>query len=267
VAEIRWIKIVTDVFDDEKILLIESLPDADSLIVIWFKLLCLGGKQNNSGVFMMNNGMAYTDEMFSNIFRRPLNTVRLALSTFEKYGMIEVVNNSVVIPNWSKHQNFDRIEKNNDYQRKYMQDYRAKQKAIATDKVCKPNSKPNHKPNVRPLEENRKEENRVEKKRVEKNIKELPYPLDEFDFSHIIQSKVKEWVAYKNEKKDSYKDIGFKALLNIISKNINTYGDEHVINVIDESMSNGWKGIAWDKLNKCNPKKSNNNDWKFTDIN
>ncbi len=48
---VKWIKIVTDIFDDEKILLIESLPDADSIIVIWFKLLCLAGKQNNSGVF------------------------------------------------------------------------------------------------------------------------------------------------------------------------------------------------------------------------
>ena len=31
-AEVKWIKIVTDIFDDEKILLIESMPDADALI-------------------------------------------------------------------------------------------------------------------------------------------------------------------------------------------------------------------------------------------
>ena len=46
-AEVKWIKIVTDVFDDEKILLIESLPEADSIIVIWFKLLCLAGKHKD----------------------------------------------------------------------------------------------------------------------------------------------------------------------------------------------------------------------------
>ncbi|NQN39323.1 hypothetical protein HPA20_10690, partial [Streptococcus suis] len=33
-SEIKWIKIVTDIFDDEKILLIESLPEADTIIVI-----------------------------------------------------------------------------------------------------------------------------------------------------------------------------------------------------------------------------------------
>ena len=72
--EVKWIKVVTDIFDDEKILMIETLPECDTIIVIWFKLLCLAGKQNNSGVFQMGR-IPYTDEMFATIFRRPLNTV------------------------------------------------------------------------------------------------------------------------------------------------------------------------------------------------
>ena len=108
-AEVKWIKIVTDVFDDEKIMLIESLPEADSIVVVWFKLLCLAGKQNNSGVFMLNDRIPYTDEMIATVFRRPLNTVRLALRTFEKYGMIEIVNNTITIPNWEKHQSLDAL--------------------------------------------------------------------------------------------------------------------------------------------------------------
>lgn len=98
-AEVKWIKITTDVFDDEKILLIESMPSADSIITIWFKLLILAGKQNNNGVFMMSNKLPFTDEMLATIFRRDLNTVRLALKTFEEFGMIEVVDNVITIPN------------------------------------------------------------------------------------------------------------------------------------------------------------------------
>ena len=124
-AEVKWIKIVTDIFDDEKILIIESMPEADAMIVIWFKLLCLAGKQNNSGVFTINNRIAYTDEMFSAIFRRPVNTVRLALKTFENLGMVEIVNGTVTIPNWGKHQSLDRIAARNEYMRNYMREYRA----------------------------------------------------------------------------------------------------------------------------------------------
>ena len=128
-AEVKWIKIVTDVFDDEKILMIESLPEADSIIVIWFKLLCLAGKQNNCGVFQMGR-MAYTDEMFATIFRRPLNTVRLALEAFERYGMIEIINNTVTIPNWDKHQSLDSYEKKKERDRLYQRERRAAQKAL-----------------------------------------------------------------------------------------------------------------------------------------
>ena len=109
-ADVKWIKIVTDIFDDEKILLIENMPEADSIIVIWFKLLCMAGKHNNSGVFKLNDKIPYTDEMFATIFRRNLNTVRLAMTTFESFGMIEIINNTVVIPNWGKHQSMDDSE-------------------------------------------------------------------------------------------------------------------------------------------------------------
>ena len=129
-AEVKWIKIVTDVFDDEKILMIETLPEADSLIVIWFKMLCLAGKQNNSGVFLMGR-MPYTDEMFATIFRRPINTVRFALKTFEDFGMIEIINDTVTIPNWDKHQSLDSYEKKKERDRLYQAERRAAQKRIA----------------------------------------------------------------------------------------------------------------------------------------
>ena len=171
-AEVKWIKIVTDVFDDEKILMIESMPEADGLIVIWFKLLCLAGKQNNSGVFQMGQ-MPYTDEMFATIFRRPLNTVRLALKTFEQFGMIEIINNTVTIPNWGKHQNLDQIEARNAYMKNYMREYREKQKLISSgESNCKTNSEPN----VSEADKNREEEIRLEENRGDKK-KETTHDL------------------------------------------------------------------------------------------
>lgn len=127
-AEVKWIKIVTDVFDDEKVLLIESLPESDGIIVIWFKLLCLAGKQNNSGVFLMNNKIPYTEEMLAAIFRRPLSTVKLALRTFEDFGMIEIVDGVITIPNWNKHQSLDQLELAREQTRKRVAKHRAKQK-------------------------------------------------------------------------------------------------------------------------------------------
>lgn len=129
-SEVKWIKIVTDIFDDEKIYLIEQMPESDSIIVIWFKLLCLAGKQNNCGVFMLNDKIPYTEKMLASVFRRKESTVKLALETFERLGMIEVIDGVITIPNWEKHQNLDSLEKSREQTRKRVQKYREKQKLI-----------------------------------------------------------------------------------------------------------------------------------------
>jgi predicted phage replisome organizer len=130
-AEVKWIKIASDIFDNDKIQLIEAMPEADSIITIWFKLLCLAGKQNNSGVFALSNGLAYTDEMFAAVFHRPLNIVRLALSTLKRFGMVDVIDDCVTIPNWEKYQSLDGYEAKKQRDRLYQADRRAKQKLLA----------------------------------------------------------------------------------------------------------------------------------------
>lgn len=156
-SNVKWIKITVNIFDDEKILLIESLPDADSIIVIWFKLLCLAGKQNNHGVFMLNDSFPYTDEMLATIFRRKVTTVKIALETFERFGMIARIDGAVTIPNWGKHQSLDQLENRQEYMREYMRSYRQKQKNL----TCKVYDKPNSKVNVNSLEEDKnKKENK-----------------------------------------------------------------------------------------------------------
>lgn len=139
-ADVKWIKITTDIFDDEKILLIESLPSADSIITIWFKLLVLAGKQNNSGVFTMNDKIPYTDEMLATILRRDINTIRLALTTFEKFGMIEVIDGVITIPNWNKHQTLDAYERKKERDRLYQQERRNNQKNMILQKSSEKSS-------------------------------------------------------------------------------------------------------------------------------
>lgn len=129
-ADVKWIKITTDIFSDEKILLIEQMPDADTILVIWLKMLCMAGRDNNNGIFLMNNKIPYTEEMFATLFRRPLATVRLAISTFEAFGMIDIVDDVVTLTNWEKHQNIDGMERIREQNRLRKQRQRERQKQI-----------------------------------------------------------------------------------------------------------------------------------------
>ena len=111
-AEISWIKLKTTMFDDEKIKLIQSMPEADAILVIWIRLLVLAGKTNDEGLIYIQRNMPYTEEMLATLFSKPVNVVRLALMTLQQFNMIDLNEDGLIaIENWDKHQNIEGMEK------------------------------------------------------------------------------------------------------------------------------------------------------------
>ncbi|MGG0262463.1 phage replisome organizer N-terminal domain-containing protein [Bacillus mycoides] len=111
-VNVKWIKLSTTMFEDEKIRLIESMPEADTLLIIWIRLLAQAGKTNASGYIFLSKNIPYSDEMLATLFNRPIATVRLALQTFQQFGMIEITDDQYIcISNWEKHQNVDGLER------------------------------------------------------------------------------------------------------------------------------------------------------------
>ena len=130
-TDVKWIKICTTMFEDEKIRLIESMPEADTVLIIWVKLLIQAGKTNASGYIYLNEQIPYTEEMLSTIFNRPLNTVRMALGIFKNFEMIEIADNDFIgISNWEKHQNVDGLDKIREQNKIRAKKFREKQKML-----------------------------------------------------------------------------------------------------------------------------------------
>lgn len=261
-ADVKWIKITTDIFDDEKILLIEGLPSSDEIIVIWFKLLILAGKQNNNGVFLMNERIPYTDEMLATIFRRDINIVRLALKTFEQFGMLELVDNVITIPNWNKHQQLDSYEKKKQQDRERQKARRAEQKVLALGtKDVNKNSEGEKKSRdsrvtiagqSRDSRENVAENRGLDKEEdidKEKNIKkEKPNKsaLDDLIFKYTsnpdLNKAIKDFVDMRKRIK---KPLTERAL-NILFVKLDTLScgnDSNKIKILENSILNCWQGI------------------------
>ena len=128
-SNVKWIKLSTQMFEDEKIKLIEQMPDADTILIIWVKLISQAGKTNGNGYIYLSENIPYTDEMLSTIFGRPLNTIRLALETFKAFGMIEIDDEHFIsISNWEKHQNVAGLEKIREQTRKRVAKHRESQR-------------------------------------------------------------------------------------------------------------------------------------------
>ena len=109
-AEVKWIKVSTDMFDgSRKIKQIEMMPEGDTILVIWLKLLLLAGNGHDGGAIYLTPEIPYTEEMLANELRRPLNTVRMALQIFERFGMIEIVDDILRLSAWEKYQSVDKL--------------------------------------------------------------------------------------------------------------------------------------------------------------
>lgn len=207
-AEIQWIKLKVGMFDDSKIKYIEALPERDTIITIWVKLLTLAGKYNEHGYIMLSENLPYNEEMLANEFNRPLNSVRLALQTFEKLGMIEQTQGVIKISNWEKHQNVEGMDKIRLQTRERVRKHR-EQKRLETcnDDVTLRNA----------TEKNREEENREDKEEEKKE--QIPY------------KKIIEHLNNKTGKKYSYKASGNQRLIK--ARYNEDYKLEDFIKVID----------------------------------
>lgn len=134
-ADVKWIKLMTDVFDNRKIKQIECMPDGDTLIVIWFKLLALAGQINDGGLVYFTKDIPYTDQLLSSQFNRPIATIQMALNLFEKFEMIEIVDSLIMVSNWEKYQNVASLERVREQTRRRVSAYRTRKKEALLQSV------------------------------------------------------------------------------------------------------------------------------------
>lgn len=130
-GNLKWIKLTISIFEDEKIRLIDAMPERDTIHYVWIRLLVQAGKTNSNGFIFLSENIPYTDEMLSTIFCRPLSSIRLALKILKDFGMIQIdENNLIKITNWEKHQNIEGMEKVKEQNRKRVEKYREKKRQL-----------------------------------------------------------------------------------------------------------------------------------------
>ncbi|MBE6145033.1 MAG: hypothetical protein E7171_00265 [Firmicutes bacterium] len=238
-ADVKWIKLNIDMFDDEKIKIIQSMPEGDAMCVIWIKLLTLAGKTNDKGYVYITDDMPYTDEMLAVIFNKPLNTVRLALDTFTKLGMIDVDSKGIYLLNFDRHQSLDKLEKIKEQTRARVQKHREKAKQIAlvedvTLHVTQCNATDIDKDIDKELDKDIEIEKDIEKKEKKKNNIKKEY------FSN---SKVNDIFLDFIEQRKVLKAVNSDRAINTLVNKLNTYDDNTKYKMIENSILNSWKSI------------------------
>lgn len=87
-----------------------------------------------------------------------------------------------------------------------------------------------------------------------------------FGYNQYLLDAVKDWLAYKKEKRQGYGERGLKSLLTQLKNRVAEYGEDAVIEVIQESMAANYMGITWDKLKNQNRQQKPSGGYSFMDI-
>ena len=264
-SDVKWIKISVDIFNDEKLQAIGTLPDGNMIQLVWIKLLCLAGKCNEGGLLMVTRELPYTDEMLAKRFDMEIGQVQRALDIFQRAGMIEVIENIYMVSNWSKYQSTQSLEemkaKHRERQRNYVE--RKKQKLLEEKK--EENDVTNDVINDVTMTDSCSYSlsNNKHNFNTNNNLDNYKYLIfnDIYKDSSYIKSRpeldaiISDWMTYKDgvtpKNKGKYvSQMSMSKVLTMVINHDKEYGTDAVREAVDMSIANQWVGIYWDKIEK-----------------
>ena len=263
-AEVKWIKLTTDMFDNRKIKYLRTLPEGNNIVLIWVMLLTMAGRCNSNGMIFLTENIPYTPKMLADELDFEESTVILALKALENLSMVVTNNGFFSIAGWTEHQNIEGMEKIREQNRKRKQVQRAKQKEhllIAETIMSRDSHGTVTQSHATDKEIEREEEREVRdnKKSVKENTHTLfERLLPDYNIPFSVSEKLKEWLTYKTERKEPYKEQGMKSFLRQVENKSAEYGEQAICDLIDECMSSGWKGIIYDRLEQKKAMPMNN---------
>lgn len=175
-AEVKWVKLTTDMFDNRKIKHLRRLPEGNNIVLIWVILLTMAGRCNSGGMIFLTENIPYTPKMLADELDFEENTVILALQALEQLDMIVTENGFFSIAGWEEYQNIEGMEKIREQNRKRVAEHRQRKRLEACNVTG----------NVTVTQCNAIEEEKEEERDKEKEIHSIIHsnarePMENFD--------------------------------------------------------------------------------------
>lgn len=217
-AEVKWIKLTTDMFDNRKIKHLRRLPEGNNIVLIWVMLLTMAGRCNAGGMIFLTENIPYTTKMLADELDFEENTVKLALQALEQFEMIVTNGDYFSISGWHEHQNIEGMEKIREQNRIRKQRQRANEKLAIAEKS-----------HVMSRDSHATDIDIEEEKEIEKD-------------NNILSASCSEIISYLNEKAGTkYKHTTKSTQTKIHARMAEGFTIDDFKTVIDKQC-NKWKG-------------------------
>ena len=241
-----YLKLKEGFFDSEEIKILESMKDGYIYSNILLKLYLRSLR--NEGRLMYRNVIPYTPEILATLVGHQVGTVEKALKVFKDLELIEILDNGAIY--MMDIQNFiGQSSTEADRQRAYYAKVKEEKKMLESG-IEPEIGIPELTEQEEDTEHEQPEPDEGQKPKKENTLQLFRRLSGDYKFSDCLKSKLEEWFRYKMERKEPYKEQGMKSLLRRIENQNKKYRDEEICSLIEECMSNNWKGIIWDILEK-----------------
>ena len=158
-AQVQWLKLYIDIFDNEKIKKLLRNREGDSYFRAWIQLLILAGKSNNKGAVLLGENIPMSLEDLAKVMHKTLPKLTTIIQTLCELDMIFVEDDTIFVKNWSIYQNADELDRIRENGRKRTQKCRANQKKCNVTETLRNTEEKNKEENIIRKEEETQVEN------------------------------------------------------------------------------------------------------------
>jgi hypothetical protein len=253
-----WLKLKSDFFDTEDLILLETMPDgviySNILLKLYLKSIQTDGK------LFYKNRIPYNSIMLSQLVRHPVGVVEKAMKIFQDMELIEVLDSGAIyildiqsfIGQSSSEADRKRIYRDKIKEEKrdicpdivpqlsYQTSTRDKRIEIRDKRIENKNLNTN-------ININNKE--KIKKEKSDAVAQKERFNFDFVGFTAFEIDAITDWLEYKTQAKKGYKtQIGLNKLRNQLLDFKNNNYD--LIKIIDLSIANNWAGLFAPKQGK-----------------
>lgn len=256
-ADVKWIKITTDMFDNAKIKYLRSLPEGNNIVLIWVMLLTKAGICNAGGMIFLAENIPYTTAMLANELGFGEDTVRLAITMLSKLGMVHA-EDVLTITNWDVYQNSEGLEKVREQTRARVAKHREKHKAIGCNVTSNATVTLSNATDIeididKEIEKERTD-TKVSARKKESTNSSYETILSESGLDESVIPVVWDFIKMRKLIKSPLTDKALSMMINKLMKMDSTPDGQ--IAILEQSVMNSWKGIFHVQQDKRQGRKS-----------
>lgn len=127
-VQVQWLKVYTDIFDNEKMKKLLRNRDGDTYFRVWIQLLTLAAKSNQHGAILLGENIPMSKDDLAKVMHKTLNKLEKIIQDLYELDMIIIEKETICIKNWDMYQSADELEKLRESNKRRQQKYRDKQK-------------------------------------------------------------------------------------------------------------------------------------------